>query len=232
MRLFPLLIPIALAVAVQAAMVRAAGVTEPIYRIASVTLDLRNGDGVGPKRSGSLCLPAGSIAWREARPDEAESRDALAQGLRAGGLAIADPGNPFGDGGGGGSAGADRAVRVALQGVRLSACVPPGGLGRVLNHSHAIKGDGVIAVGWQAFARGQAGPTGGGEACVAFAYREEVGTLPRMVLVGLRTVGVQVAAAIQGGPVGAQDERCRLLKGAPLPALLPGPAAAGEGQVP
>lgn len=198
----------------------------PVWRVAPVVLPLPAGAAIGPKRSGTLCLPAGSIHWREAKPEEGEARAALAEGLRAGGLVTADPGNPFGDGGE-----ADRAVRVALHGVRLSACVPPDGLGRVLNRSRAIKGDGVIAVGWQAFARGRTAATDGGEACVAFGYREGIGTLARMVLVGLRAAGERIATGLRGGTAPVDDARCGALRGAPLPAApaaMPGP----EGQAP
>lgn len=177
-----------------------------LYRIAPVAVDLRAGDSVGPKRSGSLCLPAGSIAWRDAKPDDGEARAALAAGLRAGGLAVVDPDNPFGD-----AASADRVIRTRVRGIRLSACGPPGGLGRLMNRSYAIHGDGLIAVEWRTYARGQDEPVMTGRSCVAFTYQEHEGALVRMTLAGLRAAGGEEATALRGRPVAPSDhdDPCR-----------------------
>ena len=154
----------------------------PTYRVEPLTFDARVADTVGPKRSGSLCLPAGSVAWREARPEVGDARDAFAAGLRAGGVATVDMGNPFGES----ARSPDRAIRASVRAVPLRACVPPGGWGRVLTHSQAVKGDGVIAITWRAYARGQDAPIAAGPTCVTFTYNELRATLALMTLAGLQ----------------------------------------------
>ena len=185
----------------------------PTYRVEPLTFDARVADTVGPKRSGSLCFPAGSIAWREARPEVGDAKDAFAAGLRAGGLATVDMGNPFGDS----ARSADRAIRASVRGVRLSACVPPGGWGRVLTHSQAVKGDGVIAITWRAYARGQDAPVTAGPTCVTFIYNEPRATLALMTLAGLQAAGRQVATdVLAGGKLKAtEEENCRRLSERP-----------------
>ncbi|WP_425230281.1 hypothetical protein [Sphingomonas sp.] len=192
--------------ALAAGQVAAGGVT---YRVEPLAIDTRVADVVGPRRSGSLCLPAGSIAWREARPEPREAREAFAAGLRAGGLTVADTGNPFAEGG----RGADRAIRAGLRGVRLSACVPPGGLGRLLNHSHAVKGDGLVAMSWRVYARDQDAPVVAGVTCVAFAYREARATLMTMTLAGIEAAGRHIAADVlaDGRLRAGEEEGCRRL---------------------
>lgn len=175
------------------------------YRLEPLLIDPRIADAIGPRRSGTLCLPAGSIDWREARPDPADIRAAFAAGLRAGGLVIADFGNPFGEVG----RGADRAIRVELRGVRLSACVPPGGWGRLFNHSHQVKGDGLVAVAWRVYTRVEAAPVSIGAACVAFVFREREATLRSMTLAGLQAVGRRVADDMLGRQAKvATDPKC------------------------
>ncbi|WP_174279767.1 hypothetical protein [Sphingomonas bacterium] len=183
------------------------------YRVEPLAIDARVADVIGPKRSGSLCLPAGSIAWREARPDPADAREAFATGLRVGGIGAGDTGNPFSESG----RGATRAIRASLRGVRLSACVPPGGLGRLLNRGQSVKGDGVMAVTWRVYARSQDAPILTGATCVTFAYRQERATLPSMTLAGFEAAGRQVAADVlaEGRLKDEEEANCRRLAARP-----------------
>ena len=135
------------------------------YRLAALTFRLPAGESVGSKRSGALCLPAGRIAWREARPEGDEAREAVGRALGGAGLAVrpADVAAVDDD--------TPARFRVAgeVRGLKLSACVPPGGLGRLINHSHTVKGEGGIAVRWTVTER--SGQPTTRTSCVAFTYR-------------------------------------------------------------
>ena len=121
-----------------------AGGSDDAYRLASLTFHLPAGQSVGPKRAGALCIPAGGIAWRDARPDGDDARASVVRALTGAGLAVRPADLAAADD--------DTPARFRIAGevvaLRLSACVPPSGLGRLLNRSHTIKGDGRIAVRW------------------------------------------------------------------------------------
>lgn len=199
-----------LSTALLAAVGQAALTAGPAYKVAPVTFDLSASDTVGAKRSGSLCLPAGGVAWRDAKPDAIDAREAVTQAARRAGLNVGAADNPFEEG----VTGFDRAIRVQVRGMHLTACVPPGGLGRLVNRSHLIKGDGVIAIEWRVYARGQDDPLMTGHTCTAFNYRGDPGALTDMTLEGLRSATGRFVAGLMAGkaePVAIEDEACRRL---------------------
>lgn len=190
----------------------AAGAQQPAvasddYRIASLTFRLPAGQSVGPKRAGALCIPAGGIAWREARPDGDDARGAVVRaltgvglGVRPADLAAADDDTP-----------ARFRIAGEVVALRLSACVPPGGLGRLLNHSHTVKGDGSIAVRWTVTDRATRQVTAR-VSCVAFPYRSDTGLLSDMTLAGLAAAAHDLGAGLGGGGstgASAGEEFCR-----------------------
>lgn len=177
------------------------------FRLGSLTLSLPAGQSVGPRRAGALCLPAGGIAWREARPDGDEAREAVVRALGTAGLEVRP---------------ADLAAvddvtpaRYGLKGevvaLRLSACVPPGGLGRLISRSHTVKGEGSIAVRWTVIDRRTQEVTRR-LSCVGFPYRDSQGSLIDMTLAGLTAAALDLAAGVRGtasGQATAGDAFCR-----------------------
>ena len=164
------------------------------YVVRPVTFLLRAGDVVGPKRLGSLCLPSGSVSWQEAKPDGYEARLAIAQGLRDGGLDVAPDEDDGPD-----PAHGQAMISAVVQAIRLSACVPPGGLGRLLNHSRTIKGQGVIAIRWRV-------QTGLGAAatevstCTPFPFRQLRGSIADATMSGLTIAATALARHVNGAP--------------------------------
>lgn len=182
-----------------------------VYKITPVSFDMSAGDMVGAKRSGSLCLPAGAIAWREAKPDAVDAREAVTQAARKAGLSVGAADNPFEEG----VTGFDRAIRVRVRGLHVNACVPPGGLGRLMNRSRAVKGDGVIAIEWRVYARGTDDPVMTRRTCTAFTYRGDPGALTDMTLQALRSATAKFAVSLAAGGSGPpviEDDACARLR--------------------
>lgn len=182
--------------------------SKTVFGVTSVSFDIAAGDRVGVRRSGSFCLPAGTIGWRDAKPDMNDARETIASASRDAGVAVRAPDNPFGQG----ASGVDRAIVVRVKAVHLSACVPPGGLGRLLNRSRVVRGSGQIAVAWRVFGREQDAPMVEAVTCTAFTYRGDPGTLAEMTLEGLRLAATRFAAGLREGPpsaAGAKGDSCR-----------------------
>ena len=182
-----------------------------LYTVAPVTFDLRAEETVGAKRSGSLCLPAGSIRWRDAKPDGADAREAVALAARGAGLSVGAADNPFDQG----VTGVDRAIRVRMRGLHLTACVPAGGLGRLVRRSMLVKGDGLIALEWRIYARNQDAPVATGQTCTAVTYRGDPGALDRMTLTGIGAATTRFVAELKhvaAGPITIEDDGCRRLR--------------------
>ena len=106
---------------------------------------------------------------------------------------------------------------MRVRGLHVTACVPPGGLGRLVNRSHAIKGDGLIAIEWRVYVRGTDDPTVTRRTCTAFAYHGDPGALTDVTLAGLRSATAKFAEALNAGSSGAsveEDEACRRIRDA------------------
>lgn len=64
--------------------------TDHQFALVRVMFDPAITDRVGARRAGALCLPAGAIRWRDAKPDAQAAREAMLQRLHA-----VDPANVY-----------------------------------------------------------------------------------------------------------------------------------------
>lgn len=127
--------------------------------VAPVRSDLDGSVRIGGRRTGVLCGPAGSTRWRDAAPDAARAADALAAALRAQGrdAVTADEVQDMR---------LDPRWRlvVRITSARLDACVPQGGLARLVGGRRTLKANGTVTVHWQLIDRGDASRTTEGDA--------------------------------------------------------------------
>lgn len=153
----------------------------PVYVVAPLSVLIKSGEGVGAKRSGSLCLPAGGLVWREVKPDADEIITALVGRLRASGLDVRRQDDSVDLG----TVAPAVLVTGELLAIKVNACVPPGGLGRLLNRSTTVKGGGSIHVRWSVQTPENPGRVWTLQSCPTFNYREKKGSLADLVLAGV-----------------------------------------------
>lgn len=131
--------------------------------VVGVRSALTSGERIGAKRTGQLCLPAGSTLWGDAAPDWSAIGDAVAAGLRARGLdsissaTAADEPPP---------ATPRRRLSVIVLTAHIDACVPQYGLVRLVGGRKKLKVSGTLSLRWRL-----ADPSGGAPAIEREATR-------------------------------------------------------------
>ena len=114
--------------------------------IVTVRSVLTAAEKIGARRTGQLCLPAGSTLWSDAAPDWAGVADAVASAMRSRDLntttsAAGDDGPP--------PAVPRRRLSIVISAAHLDACVPQHGLVRLVGGRRKLKVSGTITVRWR-----------------------------------------------------------------------------------
>ena len=160
--------------------VQPAEVARGRYALADFRFALLADDVIGTRRSGVFCLPSGTVKWRDAKADRADAIDVVRAELAA------NDSTPAATSGQGEPDPTSYLIRGEITKLELSPCVPPGGMGRIFNRSHRIKGSGTMTTTWQVDDPDHRVATRVLVRCTNFTYDQHGGTLGGIVLIGLR----------------------------------------------
>lgn len=179
------MIALALAVAVAAA-------PPPAQRgVYSVRFALPGGARIGNKRSGALCLPAGSWRMGDFRQDESGFARAIEAALRAAGRPVRRSSDPeFGVQ----APTTEWRLSAEVTALVLNSCTAWGPTRRMIGDSGRLRGAGTITVRWRLYATAARAVVREGETTARFDLTPEVRDLSDAIEQGL------VASALQLGP--------------------------------
>lgn len=152
---------------------------------------------LGSKRTGVLCVPAGSVVWADAAPDPTRGAAAIVSALNAAGLSARLTEETIDLGG------SWRRLTATIVAVRLDACVPQQGLLRALGGRKKLKAGGTVTVRWRIAEPGAANATVEWESVEPVAATTATQTLESVILSGLTRSAHSLTVA-KGWPAKAE----------------------------
>ena len=138
------------------------------FAVGAVLTEVAGDAKVGSKHAGLICAPAGALRWREVEPSGAKSAGAATRVIRDAGVpVVAQDADDWIE-----TRAPSTGYRLigAVVGVKASVCSPAFGIGRALDHSKRLKGEGRMRVEWRIYRLADHQVVARTETCAPFAF--------------------------------------------------------------
>lgn len=118
------------------------------FSVASIRSDLTGSDDVGSRSAGVMCVPAGSLSWRDLAFNPVDSASIVARSLSEAGLDIEKPDDNLPELG---HAPAEYLLVLTIQQAKIKACAPQWGVAKLLSGGRKLKGSVTLTVKWDVY---------------------------------------------------------------------------------